>query len=734
LFFQVVDDNVVRAMKSWNGSEVEVLPWFFLVCLLLFSALATAGQTGESGAFQFQRDIRPILVRHCYDCHGNGAKKGNLSLEKTDLPEALSGRALWLKVLENIRAGLMPPKEESRLSNEERQRLEEWIKYSSFGIDPKDPDPGHVIVRRLNRVEYRNTIHDLLGVDFDTDLEFPPDDTAYGFDNIGQVLTVSPILLEKYFTAARTIVSAAISTNSSGKGKFGTYFSEPISEKGSDRFSHAKEAIERFATRAFRRPPGEETVDRLARLAEGIYSQPGQTYEAGIGQAMVATLASPRFIFREEEIDPESSDDTHPFIDEYSLASRLSYFLWSSMPDEELLRLAQQKSLRRNLPEQLKRIAADGRSAAFIENFAGQWLRSRDILTVPIEATAVLARDRKPDPDADRARTRLLELSKLGANRSSAEEQELQKLRVVFLKRQNWRPTIQFNHEVREALQTELEKYFDYVVHADRSVTELIESDYTFLNENLARYYGLTNLNIGGSEFRRVILPAGCVRGGVLTMGSVLAVTSNPNRTSPVKRGLFVLQNILGIPTAPQPPNIPALEDSTKESKKPNPTVRQTLEIHRGKPQCSSCHDRMDPPGLAFENFNALGIWREEEHGQAIESKGVLITGESFKNIQEFKHLLAANHREEFYRALTEKVLTYALGRGLEYTDVEAVDRIVKRLGEENGRFSALLAGVVESVPFQRTRRPAASGKAGLSSNLLMRTERDGSKVGEVSQ
>ena len=243
---------------------------------------------------------------------------------------------------------------------------------------------------------------------------------------------------------------------------------------------------------------------------------------------------------------------------------------------------------------------------------------------------------------------------------------------------------------------------FGHIVHNGRSVLELIDSDYTFLNERLAKYYGITDVK--GDEMRRVALPSGGTRGGILTQGTVLAVTSNPDRTSPVKRGLFILDNILGTPPAPPPPDIPPLEDAAKRSGNKKPTLRETLALHREDAKCSSCHNRMDPLGLALEHFNALGRWRDKERGQPIDSSGILITGEKFTTIQELKHALIDTRHRDFYRCLSEKLLTYALGRGLEYHDVEAVDRLVERLESTGGNATELLKGVVDSVPFQRGR------------------------------
>jgi hypothetical protein len=415
-------------------------------------------------------------------------------------------------------------------------------------------------------------------------------------------------------------------------------------------------------------------------------------------------LASPKFLFRIEDAQA-SSADRFPFVDEHALASRLSYFVWSTMPDAELFGFADRNELRKNLGMQLKRMLADVRSESLIQNFVGQWLQVRDVEGIDINARAVVGRDRGEDRDMQRRSRRIQELRELGDDKRTPEQEaELQEFFTQRRQRGNRLAVPELDRDLRRFLRDETLMYFGHVMREDRSVLELIDSDYTFLNERLAKHYGMTN--ISGAEMRRVTLPADSTRGGVLTHGSVLIVTSNPTRTSPVKRGLFILDNILGTPTPPPPPDVPLLEDSEKEVAGANPTLRETLAIHREKPLCSSCHNRMDPLGLALENFNALGIWRDTERGKPIDAAGKLVTGETFTDIREVKRVLASRHSMDFYRCLTEKMLTYALGRGLEYYDVESVDRIVEKLAKENGRFSALLTGIVESAPFQRTRLP----------------------------
>ena len=795
-------------------------------------------------AAHFRKDIQPILTEHCYECHGEGMDKGNVAFDEFKSDDELLGkRDLWWAVLKNLRAGIMPPAKKPRPPEAEKRRLEDWIKYEAFGIDPKDPDPGRVTIRRLNRVEYRNTIRDLMGTDFKAADEFPPDDTGYGFDNIGDVLSVSPLLLEKYMKAAETIVAAAVPTvakvvqetgiagaefhGPEGKGngerltfyqpaavshthkadragdyrlvveldvagqfdfdpgrcavafkvddrelvkkefgwqnnkRFRFEFDEkwqagehrlgfelqpltPVEQKVNsldlrivsvkvqgplekkswvrtrnherffsredppeskpERRQYAREVLGGFAKKAFRRPVDDNTLERLVTIAESVYSQPGKNFEEGIAHAMVAVLASPRFLFRVEGSAPSGSSQSHPLVDEYSLASRLSYFLWATMPDDELFGLAGRGELRKNLSAQVKRMLADGRSQELIENFTGQWLQVRDVEGIDINARAVLGRENGEEKDLQESRRRFQELQ---AKSTLTPEEERERDRLIEQRRRRFsRPSIELDGPLRRAMRQETEMCFGYVVREDRSVLELIDGDYTFLNERLAKHYGIPDVK--GNEMRRLTLPADSPRGGLLTQGSMLVVTSNPTRTSPVKRGLFILDNILGSPTAPPPADVPLLEEAEKQFKDREPTLREVLDLHRSKPLCSSCHSRMDPLGLALENFNALGMWREKERSQPIDAAGKLITGESFDNIRDLKRILKRQHGSDFYRCLTEKMLTYALGRGLEYYDVETVDQIVARLEQQDGRFSALLMGIVESAPFQKRRNLAA--------------------------
>jgi hypothetical protein len=673
--------------------------------------LGCAAAESVPDATEFRAHIRPILETYCFDCHGDGARKGNVAFDEFKSGRAiLDDRELWWKALKNLRTGMMPPAKKPRPSPEEQRAITQWIKSAVFRADPRNPDPGRVTLRRLNRVEYRNTIRDLMGVEYDTQGEFPPDDTGYGFDTIADVLTLSPMLLEKYLSAAQIIVAKAVPEKKEGSNpkNYRRFFPRGIPDGAAERRACARQILDDFTRKAFRRPADQATVNRLAGLAEEVYAQPGKTFESGIGQAMVAVLSSPRFLFREEAVEPNGGQPGYALVDEYALASRLSYFLWSSMPDEELMRLAADGRLRRDLSAQLERMLADKRSREFVRNFTGQWLRARDIDNVQIDSRAVLARERGADPEMERLRQRFHELEDKGEEQLTAEEkEEFANLRAAFFKRfgRALRPGL--TPELRAAMREETEEVFNYVLQENRSLLELIDSDYTFLNERLAHQYGIPNVT--GDQMRRVLLPPGSPRGGVLTEGTVLVVTSNPTRTSPVKRGLFILDNILGTPPPPPPANVPPLEDAAKGIAGHAPSLRETLAAHRANALCASCHNRMDPLGLAMENFNALGLWRTNEFNQPIDAAGTLLTGEKFASFTDLKHILAQKHAEDFYRTLTEKMLTYALGRGLDYYDVETVDQIVSRIEKANGRPSALLAGIVESAPFQKCRQAAAA-------------------------
>ena len=872
--------------------------WFIAAAIAIFThgSATEPERSGEAAGSQLQleRDIQPILTEHCYACHADGESKGNFSLDQLIAGDDLSAglhkepnqdasnkkierSQTWYRVLRQLRAGLMPPMTEPRPEPQDIAKIEQWIKRDALNIPSDSIDPGRATLRRLNRIEYRNTIRELMGVEYDTALNFPADDTGHGFDNIGDVLSISPLLLEKYVDAAKDIVRQAVPTSPAvvaekkvygsdfkldskpqdstdrpavdrtnsnspanmfsgrrrppqrdqhGNGPLelsyyvsntarakvdiehaGSYtlqlnmrasesyvdnqfdlnkcrftfsvdgeqllsrefvrqggkdFSfefdrewepgdhefvvqmQPLSESDQirnlrlslqavvvvgphglqhfvkppryDQFfprtvpsdvdaqrDYARELLTDFVTRAYRRPADPETVERLIGLAEQV--QKGkQTFETGIATAMTAILASPSFLFREEFVLPDSDADA-PLVDEFTLASRLSYLLWSSMPDQELFQLAKSGQLRSNLDDQVTRMLADKKSAALFENFTGQWLQSRAIETVQINARSVVRREEKRDEQAEERRRRFFELFRKGQERTAEESKEFEELQKALGGTFRNRSRLELTNDLRRSMRRETEMLFEHIVRNDRSLLELIDADYTFLDETLANHYQIEG--ISGDEMRRVELPEDSVRGGVLTQGVFLIVTSNPDRTSPVKRGLFILDNLLGIPTAAPPPDIPTLEQAAAGDKDAPKSLRETLEIHRSHEACSSCHNRMDPLGLAFENFNALGRFREMELEQKISPEGTLVTGESFTDVRELKKILSQSRSQDFYRCVTEKLLTYALGRAVEVGDVETVDQIVDKLKTSDGSAITLLNEVIRSAPFQRRRSGA---------------------------
>ncbi|MGE9268215.1 MAG: DUF1592 domain-containing protein [Verrucomicrobiales bacterium] len=747
---------------------------------------------------EYEDEILPLLEYYCYDCHGDGMSKGGFTLDEFESLDAnLNNIEHWEKVWRNVQSQIMPPSEEEQFTVEEKQQFMAWIEKRVFKLDPKNPDPGAVTIRRLNRTEYGYAVSDLLGVRINTSEFFPADDTGHGFDTIGSVLSISPLLMEKYVEAAEDIMTKALPVDGGekipevvfeggkfegkdgadpswvsfekggeltlktdwkqkgefeilleyeisgseeateqsagmelrvndvwigkaslawdqskmlrisglrhldnkekkfkvkvwsdrraeeGEGKLGVEIKRlvirgplkgeqkvaaesyrRIFKKGpppadpKERQAYAEEIIRDFALRAYRRPVNDEAIKRLVGIAKAL-DDDGQSFEDGIRMAFTAILASPRFLFR-AEVQPEPNNPAKVVpIDEYALASRLSFFLWSSVPDEELLKLASENKLRENLKAQVERLIKDSKSQRFVENFVGQWLQARDVHTVGISARRVLPKELR-----DKAN-------------------EI------------------YNYQTKRSMKQETEYFFRHILRENRPVEEMISADYSFLNERLAKYYGVEGVK--GGQFRKVVFDKNPERGGLLTQGTILTVTSNPTRTSPVKRGLFVLENILGTPAPPAPPGVPELEEAGKEKGK-KLTMRQMMEIHRAKSECRGCHARMDPIGLGLENFDALGLYREEEHGEKINSAGQLVTGEKFNSVKELKQILADKRKDDFYRCLAEKLITYATGRGVDYYDAVTMDLIVKQLKTKGSGLQDLVLAVIESAPFQKRR------------------------------
>ncbi|HEY7156316.1 MAG TPA: DUF1592 domain-containing protein, partial [Gemmataceae bacterium] len=738
------------------------LRYLLLGALALAVASALRGVSSapakEQPEASFSRDVVPFLKQHCYRCHGNGKDRGDLALDKyKDDESILKDRKVWENVQHMIRTGEMPPKKRPRPSAAETQGVLGAIDAVFAQADcGRTHNPGRVTLHRLNKTEYNNTIRDLAGIDFQPAADFPDDDVGYGFDNIGDVLSLSPLLLERYLIAADAILDRALviadppkpSTNRLGdlrvfpssagevrrrgatlhargqaggqafieEGDFtvrieaygeqagdepvraalrinrenikefevkaeaekpetleakvrlrkgtarisislvnpsdekdekkrrlvlrritldGPYNPPPIQLPESHRriMTHkdglspreaAREILTRFAGRAFRRPVTDAEVERLLKLYDKAEKE-DERFENRVRLALSGVLVSPHFLFRVERDPLKAKPGTAYPIGEYELASRLSYFLWCTMPDEELLSLAAKNELRKNLQAQLQRMLKDPKSAEFVRSFAGQWLTLRKLDSVT--------------PDTK-----------------------------TF-------PT--FDAGLRAAMRKETELFFEAILKEDRSILDLLDADFSFVNERLAKHYGIEGVQ--GKEFRRVKLPAN--RGGILTQASILTLTSNPTRTSPVKRGKWVLDQIFNTPPPPPPPDVPELN----EEKRLTGSLRQVMEMHRANAVCASCHQKMDPIGFAFENYDAIGVWRDKDGQADIDPSGTLPGGQSFKGPAELKNILKGK-KELFARCLAEKMLTYALGRGLEYYDRCAVDKILDALGKNDYR------------------------------------------------
>jgi len=607
------------------------------ILVLSTAAMAAAPVT-------FRDDLEPVLTEFCLDCHDDTTRKGDLNLAPyLAKPDLAADRKVWEKVLQLVESREMPPEKKAQPSDAQRDRLLRFVDGQLTAADCAGPkNPGRVTTRRLNREEYRHTIRDLLGVDFDPQ-DFPADEVGYGFDNIGDVLSLSPLLMEKYLAAAEAIVARAIPLQA------GATLPEPLRRvlprlpSPGEEIAVAREALAALARRAFRRPPTGEEVERLVRFVELAIGNGGSFLE-GLRVAIQATLCSPHFLFR-WELDPRPlpAGETRELTD-YEVASRLSYFLWNSMPDDELLRLAAEGTLRRPevLERQTARLLKDWKARAFFSSFAGQWLQIRNLWEVSL------------DPG--------------------------------FFK--GW------DNQLKGAMKEETELFFQAIALEERPVGDFLTADFTFLNEKLARHYGIPGVQ--GEQFQRVALPAGSPRGGVLTMGSALISTSTPTRTSPVIRGKWILEQMLGTPPPPPPPNVPPLGNQSPVNQ--TASLRQRLEEHASRAECAGCHRRMDPLGFALENFDATGAWRDLDGKFPIEPAGKLPSGVTFTGPRDLKTALRAGPR--FVRSFTEKLLTYALGRGLDYPDRCAIDAIVARAGGNDSRFAGLVTGIVTSEPF----------------------------------
>ncbi len=735
----------------------------------------------------FDQTVKPVLARSCSPCHNDRNASGGLNLDSFQIPASVThARDGWERIIQKVRSGEMPPKGFPRPSQAVLEAMTSFVEQEFERADRNlKPDPGRVTARRLNRNEYSNTIRDLLVVDFRANKDFPTDDSGYGFDNIGDVLTISPVLMDKYLDAAERIAARAlgadplpakpleaeyhlkektirrldpstieathrvgwdgeyiiriglpgqraedakpvtlgfwmdgkllhtmpVETKPSKLVYFNPYSEEefrlilpegdhvfragfiddpfikslPAGDVYSDKknkflnmikfvgpFPAKVEKISRkkilvcdpqtgtaavrqacvdrilatVARRAYRRPVSKPEVAQLSKFV-GLAQSEGLSTEQGIQLALRAILVSPNFLFRiERDADPLDPQKVHP-VSNLELASRLSYFLWSSMPDEDLLTLAEQNKLRAPgvLTAQVTRMLADPKAAALADNFAGQWLEIRNLDSV------------KPDPQ----------------------------------KFPEWGP------ELRDAMKMETRLFFQSMLTENRPLAEFLSARHTYLNERLAKHYGVPG--VVGPDFRRVELSTD-QRGGILSHASVLTISSYPTRTSPVIRGKYVLQNILGAPPPPPPPDVPLLNE---EEVGVAGSLRDRLEKHRSSAMCASCHNRMDVLGFGLENYDGIGQWRSMDGKFKIDAGGTMPNGKTFATPAEMAQALTGE-LPEFARCLTEKMMTYALGRGMERYDRGAVRDLVKKLAANNYPFRDLVFEIVQSLPFQSRR------------------------------
>jgi Protein of unknown function (DUF1592)/Protein of unknown function (DUF1588)/Protein of unknown function (DUF1587)/Protein of unknown function (DUF1585)/Protein of unknown function (DUF1595)/Planctomycete cytochrome C len=767
--------------------ETLEFKWVMASLVAVAMALAPSRTTAEEPEPEphdaFRKQVLPLLERYCVDCHTQEDSQAGIILDRFgNQAEAIKDGQTWIRVRDAVQGRIMPPKDMPQPTLEELDRIVAWVERDVLAAQcGKKVSSAPVVIRRLNRQEYNNTIRDLIGLDLHLADAFPPDDIGFGFDNVGSALNISPAHIEKYLDAAELATSKAIvlpdaeafspaeliglktyplppnkpvefrhslkpgryladfslvrvgiaesvppprlvigfgkdrrtvdaahvqdetvvyrywlkvaegdklvhvalapgqadsanvvkpkviGDNVSGDQRYGgerglhvdsmvvrgpvPLKTESLPEShrrivfcnpeygDQSRIDCARQVIARFAERAFRRPVQPDEVERVLEIFRLAHDR-GESYERAVQVALTTVLASPQFLFL---VEPEDAREDR-LLTEFELASRLSYFLWSSMPDDELFREARAKTLRANLRRQVVRMLEDPRSDEFVENFAGQWLQLRKLGGV--------ARDKDLFRD--------------------------------------------FDDTLRVAMRKETERYFAYILRNNRSVLELLDSNYTFLNEAMARHYGIEG--VAGGQFRKVPL-ADRRRGGVLTQASVLTLTSNPNRTSPVKRGQWILQQILGTPPPPPPPDVAKLDESKQAADAAS--LRERMEVHRTKPECASCHQQMDPLGFALENYDAVGRWRTMDGEFPIDPSGELLGGRKFADITELKRLLVSSTAKKFSRCLIENMLTYGLGRGLQAYDYCTVEDIRVKLAGNDYRIQDIIFGIVESQAFQ---------------------------------
>ncbi len=621
----------------------------FALALTAAVAVAAPAEEQDSASLQaeakkvFKDRVTPFLNTYCTQCHGLYKMEGGITfVPALKTPGVPSSTKLWNQALANVKAHDMPPEDAKKQpTDEERQIFVDWVGTIKF-LSPKDP--GVFVIRRLTKVEYGNTLRDLFGVAPAVAAELPDEVFGEGYLN-----SISPLQSEKYLAIANEVLERILASKDQPPTEVQKrLFGDPLAP-GSDLRSAAKTVASKLARNAYRRPASEAELELLLRvfdLAQGN----NLDYQESLRLMLKAVLVSPQFLFITPAKEPEAGQTIAP-LDDYQLASRLSYLLWATMPDAELSALADNGNLHEPaiLPLQVKRLLADPKSRALFDGFGAQWL------------------------------------GLLGLESKTFDT-------VMFP---------QMTAEMRTAMVDEARLFFESIVRENRSVVDLVDSDYTFLNGTLAALYGLEK-TVTGPEMRKVKL-ADANRGGILGMPGILASTSFPNRTSPVKRGVWVLEQVLGEHVPPPPPNVPPLEKQDKQAVE-NLTLRQRTELHRTNAVCANCHKILDPIGFGLENFDAIGRWRnQDDTGGAIDAAGELPGEKRFSSPRELKAIIAAR-KDELAQNLTRKLLAYALCRQLEGYDEIVVDQLMETIAKDGYRMQTLISEIVTSYPFVNRR------------------------------
>ena len=628
---------------------VMAMTLFGLALSLTMPSQAALGEAGDFAALQadaqksFRDGVSPFVTTYCTECHGEKKRKGGINfLPALKNPGDAASSKRWKQALASVKTHDMPPTDAGKQpTEEERQKFLDWIAKIKF-LSPKDPGP--FVIRRLTKVEYGNTLHDLFGVDSAVAHELP--DEVFG---AGYLNTLSPLQSEQYLTIANDVLDRILAPNDAlPTAVQKRLFGKPPAP-GADLRAAAKKVARSLARNAYRRPPSESELDVLLGVFD-LGRENKLTYPAALRLMLKAVLVSPQFLFITPAKEPESGHTIVP-LDDYQLASRLSYLLWATMPDAELSALADSGKLREPavLKAQVKRLLLDRRSRALFDGFGAQWLGVGSL------------------------QSKTFDTAKFP----------------------------QMTGAMRSAMYDEARLFFDSIVRENRSAVSFVDSDYTFLNGTLAALYGLEK-TVTGPQMRKVKL-TDANRGGILGMPGILATTSFPNRTSAVKRGVWVLEQVLGEHVPPAPANVPALEKQDQR-KVANMTLRQRTELHRTNPVCANCHKVLDPIGFGLENFDAIGRWRDQDDsGGAIDAAGELPGGKHFASPKELKVIIAARSNE-LARNLTEKLLAYALCRQLEGYDEIVVDRLMETIAKDGYRIQTLITEIVTSYPFVQRR------------------------------